>query len=545
MVADAERAVLAKCGIIQFGCDPRALGTQDCCAASIPMNAADQQELKEARALWLQDRCDEALAKFDAVLMRHPDHPLALIDAARAFGGRYQIAKAETLVDRYLATAGRTAAALALAGQTYRMIHRGRKALDSLKEAAGLSAPDAATGLELAMLLDRAGEMEAAEAVLSGVLARDPGFAEGRFFRAHVAIRRGDAEQALPELEAIAGETRHHPYLRTRACYALAEAVDRAGDAAGAIDQALRAKEFGAPDADPLRRIDSLIRKQGDQLARAFTPAKLAQWQREAGGHPPLVLLTGSPRSGTTLIEKVLDAHPGLRSSDEHDLFARFIAPPVLQPPGKAGTGDAGKRLLAADARRAAKMRATYFAGMEELLGEPLAGRVMLDKNPSLTELIPAWLRMAPHSKILVMLRDPRDVVLSCFLNYFPLNAFSVSFLTLEHTARRYVREMDCWLRLRDKLPPDQWRETRYEDCVDDLRGTAGGVIGWMGLEWSDDVMDYRETLARRLTGSPTYADVRAPVHRRAVGKWRRYEEWLAPVQPILAPLVRRFGYEE
>lgn len=507
------------------------------------MMAADPQELKEARALWLQDRCDEALAKFDEVLGKHPDHPLALIDAARAFGGRYQIAKAEGLIDRYLVTTGRTAAALALAGQTYRMIHRGRKALDCLKEAAGLSAPDAATGLELAMLLDRAGEMEGAESVLAGVLARDPGFAEGRFFRAHVMIRRGEAALALPELEAIAGESRHHPYLRTRACYALAEAADRSGDAAGAIRQALRAKAFGAADAEPLRRIDSLIRKQGDQLARAFTPAKLAQWQREAGAHPPLVLLTGSPRSGTTLVEKVLDAHPGLRSSDEHDLFARFIAPPVLQPPGKAGTGDAGKRLLAADARRAARMHANYFAGMEELLGEPLAGRVMLDKNPSLTELIPAWLRMAPHSKILGMLRDPRDVVLSCFLNYFPLNAYSVGFLTLDQCARRYVREMECWLRLRDKLQPGQWRELRYEDCVEDLRTETTGVLGWMGLEWSDAVMDYRETLSGRLTQSPTYADVRTPLHRRAVGKWRRYEEWLAPVQAILSPLVRHFGY--
>ena len=187
-------------------------------------------------------------------------------------------------------------------------------------------------------------------------------------------------------------------------------------------------------------------------------------------------------------------------------------------------------------------MRAGYFSGMEELLGEPLAGRVMLDKNPSLTELVPAWLRMVPHSKILVMLRD---VVLSCFLNYFPLNAYSVSFLTLEQTARRYVREMESWLRLRDHLPRDQWREVRYEDCVADLPGTARAALEWMGLPWSDEVLGYRGTLARRLTQSPTYADVQSPVHGRAVGKWRRYEEWLVPVRTILAPMLRKFGYDD
>ncbi len=508
------------------------------------MSAADPQELREARALWLQDRCDEALEKFDAVLAAHPDHPLALIDAARAFGGCYRIAKAEALVDRFLATAGRSAATLAMAGQTCRMIHRGRKALDCLKESAALAAPDPATGLELAMLLDRGGEMAAADAVLGGLLARHPSFAEGKFFQAHVALRRGAPGGAVPGLEAIAGDPRQHSYLRTRACYALAEAADRAGDPAEAVRQALRAKASGEVEAEPLRRVAALIRKQGDQLARAFTRARLAGWQREVPRHAPVVLLTGNPRSGTTLLEKVLDAHPGLRSSDEHGLFARFIAPPLLQPPGKAGSGDAGQRLLAADARRVATMRDRYLGGMAELLGEPLGGRVLLDKNPSLTELIPAWLRMMPHSKILVMLRDPRDVVLSCFLNYFPLNAYSVSFLSLQATARRYAREMESWLRLREQLPPGQWREVRYEDCVQDLRATAAGALEWMGLDWSDEVMDYRDTLVRRLTQSPTYADVQAPVHRRAVGKWRRYSEWLAPVQPILAPFVRNFGYE-
>ena len=76
-----------------------------------------------------------------------------------------------------------------------------------------------------------------------------------------------------------------------------------------------------------------------------------------------------------------------------------------------------------------------------------------------------------------------------------------------------------------------------------DLQGTAAGTLRWMGLDWSDEVAGYRDTLARRLTQSPTYADVQAPVHRRAVGKWHRYEELLAPVLPLLAPLVRRFGY--
>lgn len=506
------------------------------------MSIADPENLKTARALWLQGRADEALAMFDQVLASHPDHPLALIDAARAFGANYQIHKAASLIDRYLAVCGENPATLALAGQTYHMIHRGPEALEMLARSAASSPPAPATGLELALLLDRAGRLDEARALLAAVLDRHPDFAEGRFFQAHLALRSGNPEAVLADLEALASSPNQHPYLRTRACYALAEAADRAGDAASAVRHALRAKAFGEPDSEPLRKIAALIRKQGDQLSRVFTPSRLAAWQQE--NHRPVALLTGSPRSGTTLLEKILAAHPDLNSSDEHDLFVRLLAPPVLQPPGLAGTGDAGKRLIAASPRRIAEMRAGYFRGMEELLGGAPAGRLLLDKNPSLTETIPAWLRMLPHSKILIMLRDPRDVVLSCFLNYFPLNNYSVSFLSLENTARRYAREMDCWLRLRDRLPAGQWREVRYEDCIDDLRTAAGGTLDWLGLKWSDAILDYRDTLNRRLTRSPTYADVQAPIHRRAIGKWQRYHEFLEPVRPILAPYIRRFGYE-
>ena len=506
------------------------------------MNPEDPQELKNARALWLNHRFDEALAAFDAVLLSHPDHPLALIDAARAFGGLYQIAKAENLIDRFLTASGNTPSALTLAGQTFRMIHRGAKALNAFESSVALSPPDPATGLEHAMLLDRAGKLTEAETALANLLDRHPEFPEARFFHSHVAIRRGDLTAASQALETLASNDSLHPYLRTRACYALAEAADRANHPPDAIRHAIRAKSFGKPDAPQLERIASLITQQGDQLARSFNRSTLTTWQQET--HPPVALLTGSPRSGTTLLEKILDAHSSLRSSDEHDLFARFLAPQILQPPGQAGTGDAGKRLTAADPSLVSSLRNTYFQGMEELLGEPLAGRVILDKNPSLTELIPAWLRVLPHSKILIMLRDPRDVVLSCFLNHFPLNAYTVSFLTLKQTARRYAREMESWLRIRDQLPSSQWREVRYEDCVHDLRTTAGHTLDWLGLDWSDDVADYRSTLARRLTNSPTYADVQAPLHTRAIGKWQRYADFLTPVRGILAPYIRHFGYQ-
>lgn len=506
------------------------------------MTSNDPPKLQTARALWLQSRFEDSLRLFDEVLEEHPDLPLALIDAARANGSHYRILKAEGLLDRCLAVNGENAETLALAGPTYRMIHRGIKALHTLEKAVSLAPADPTSVLELALLLDRAGRGKEALGILGETLGRHPDFMEGRYFHAHLNVRIGDRAAGLGVLETIAADESQHPYLRTRSLHALAEAADRAGEPQQAIAQAARAKSLASKDeVGHLRQIASLLRKQGDQLARVFSQSRLVEWKRDT--HPPVTLLTGSPRSGTTLLEKVLDAHPRIRSSDEHALFARFLAPTVLQPPGLAGTGDAGQRLLRASRETMDGLRQRYFTGMEELLGEPLDGRMMLDKNPSLTETIPAWLRMLPHSKILIAIRDPRDVVLSCYLNHFPLNAYSLGFQTLEETALRYSREMKFWLGIRRKLPTSQWREVRYEDCVADLGKTARGVVEWMDLPWDGAVLDYREKLNTRLTQSPTYADVRSPVHTRSVARWRLYRQWLAPLEPILAPFLQEWGY--
>ncbi|MGC4016250.1 MAG: sulfotransferase [Luteolibacter sp.] len=507
------------------------------------MENPEPEELAEARALWAHDRYEEALEKFEAALARTPDHPIALIDTARAYGSCYRMARASALVSHFLDVCGRTPRTLALAGQTYRMIQRPNEALACLREAVSSSPDDLSATLELALLLDRAGKTGEAEAMLARLLERAPSFAEGRFLRAQLLVRLKRTDEALPVLQAIAQDERQHRYLRTRARYALAEAADQEGDVEKAMQEAAAAKALGEMDAAPMRRIAALIRQQGDQLLEKFSRASLQQWKLEGTDTPPTTLLTGHPRSGTTLLEKALAGHPGLVSSDEHDLFARLIAPPVLQPRGKEGTGHAGKRLLAVDRRRASAMRRSYLRGIGELLDRPLEGRLLVDKNPSLTELIPAWLRMLPDSRILVALRDPRDVVLSCYLNYLPLNAYSVSFLTLEDTARRYVREMETWLRLREILSPEQWREVRYEDSVEDLPGTLHVVLEWMGLPWTDEVLNYRDSLERNPTRSPTYAAVTQPVHRGALARWRRYQAWIEPVMPVLAPVMERLGF--
>src|SRR4030095_15418411 len=94
---------------------------------------------------------------------------------------------------------------------------------------------------------------------------------------------------------------------------------------------------------------------------------------------------------------------------------------------------------------RLSVQRTRYLNYMAAALNQPIGDRIHLDKNPTMTLLIPGMLRLFPETKLLIALRDPRDVVLSCFMQYLPLNANSVCYLTLERTAHRYANDLGTW----------------------------------------------------------------------------------------------------
>jgi hypothetical protein len=166
-----------------------------------------------------------------------------------------------------------------------------------------------------------------------------------------------------------------------------------------------------------------------------------------------------------------------------------------------------------------------------------------LDKNPATNLLIPAMLCVLPELRILVALRDPRDVLVSCYFRYLPLNPVSVCFLTIERAAERYALDMRAWLKFRGMLRTP-WAEIRYEDTVADLAATARRALDLLGLPWDDAVLGYQQRAAKKQVLSPTYEAVTKPIYTSAIGRWRNYEKQLAPVSATLEPFVREFGYE-
>ena len=112
------------------------------------------------------------------------------------------------------------------------------------------------------------------------------------------------------------------------------------------------------------------------------------------------------------------------------------------------------------------------------------------------------WLRVFPNLKVLIALRDPRDVIISCFFLNIMLNVTNVNFLSLERTVKHYRDLMDIWLRLRE-LGGFDWIESRYEDVVSGLEPEGRRVTEFLGLSWHPDQARYHETARRRFCTPP------------------------------------------
>src|SRR6185437_6920891 len=143
--------------------------------------------------------------------------------------------------------------------------------------------------------------------------------------------------------------------------------------------------------------------------------------------------------------------------------------------------------LEAASPALISRVRNNYFACADLLLRRPIGGRLLIDKNPSLNLMIPIVARIFPETKFLVALRDPRDVVMSCFMQALPLTAVSSAYLSLESTVNQYANVIGFWLQMQPRMA-DQWMEVRYEDMVDDLPTVAQSVLKFLGVSYEENV---------------------------------------------------------
>lgn len=351
-------------------------------------------------------------------------------------------------------------------------------------------------------------------------------------------LRLKDNEGALAVAEEIVAREGVSPVNRAYAAGFAGDALDRMARFDEAFDFFTTANDLQA---------DQFAHLAGN-AASPFSPAVIARARAHLDAHglapgpdpgnnaPAPAFLLGFPRSGTTLLEQVLTAHPQVVSFGEQDTLASAC--------GHFFTQEGGLEALdRVDEGTAANCRDRYWQEVEKL-GDVPPGALYLDKLPLNTALLPAIARIFPDARILFAVRDPRDVILSCFQQRFGMNAAMYRFLKLENAAAYYDQVMGLAVAARDQCA-FTLHEVRYERVVADLEGEARQGLGFLGLEWDPGVMDYREGARARHINTPSVAQVVEPIYTRSMGKWRNYERHLAPILSQLEPWAAHWGYTD
>jgi tetratricopeptide (TPR) repeat protein len=391
----------------------------------------------------------------------------------------------------------------------------------------------------LADLAEKENRLDDARLLVRQALTVAPGFLAARAVEARLALRAGRFAAAEGALRDILAQPNLKPNLKSTANMFLGQALEaqeRYGEAfacfttANEIDLGIQTRRFAMAE---FAGSPASIAKLTDFM-RTTNPAT---WIRPLPDRMPTpIFLVGFPRSGTTLLQQVLAGHPELSTLEEQDNF-RDAHKELLLAEG------ALERWSALPRETLAKWRAEYWRRVERKAGEQGRGRLYVDKLPMNLAVLPVIHLLFPRAKFILALRDPRDVIVSCFRSHFEVNAAMFQFLTLAGAARYYDAVMTVAGIARERLPLDV-HVVRYEDVVANLRNEAARVLGFLSLPWADGVLDYAGTAGRRAIFTPSATQVIKPIYASSIGQWRHYAAELAPVLPVLDPWVRKFGYE-
>lgn len=508
-----------------------------------PLIDRDSPLLAEALSLWNAGEHERSLYLFDRAVKAEPDNLRVLINAARSHGKRFDLVRAGEILRKVAARPDATAEAHHLVGESYKLLARFAEAIEAFRRAAASPRPTRRCHVQLAALLEQAGDLDAAQRHAEMALRLEPGDPWATLVEAKVLARRGDAVGAEARFTGLGRRADIHDDLACEAMGELAQLLDRKGDFTGARRAIEACKARQLPHTAALARQAEVMRRRTSRMLDDLTPAVIASWRNNATAEPePRVAhLAGFPRSGTTLLERVLDRHPGIASVEEKDILGQVVFHDLLV--GTTPTAPLVDVLTAAPHAKRRRLAARYAALLNDWAGPGSPGKVLIDKNPGALLITPVLRRLVPSAPLIIALRDPRDVVLSCYMRYLKENLWSMDFMSPRQAAERYAFEIGGWLRLRDVLG-GPFVEVRYEDMVRDLPGQARRVVQTLGLPWDEAVLD-PAAAPNRIVASPTYADVAKPVYASSVGRWRAYAEMLAPAMDILGPLLATLGYGE
>jgi tetratricopeptide (TPR) repeat protein len=393
----------------------------------------------------------------------------------------------------------------------------------------------------LANLASSRGAFAAAKGWAERALGFLPGYPDAVLSLAAAELGLRDKNGAEARIRGLLSEPRLAPLERAYANGLLGDVLDSKNQADEAFEAYTRcnrelrevyAASF-AGEVSALQYVRSMTQYFQGVAGAAWkgrTPA-----DRRITGAAGHVFLLGFPRSGTTLLEVILEGHPGVASLEENESLIDAVREFMQRPEDLDRLARAPEATL--DAFRAAYWRLVGAAGVQ------VSGKQFVDKHPLNTLKLPLIARLFPDAKILFAARDPRDIVLSCFRHRFRMSAPIFELLTVAGAARYYDAVMRLTLCLTGILPLE-FCMVRHEDVVTGFRREMQRLCEYLNLEWVEAMGDFALRTQKRAALTPSTAQLVRGLSTEGLGQWHRYRRHLEPVLPLLAPWAKQFLYE-
>ncbi len=456
-----------------------------------------------------QSRNRDAILACDEAIRHYPDYPDAWIErgAILAAGGSSESARA------------------------------------SFSRAAELAPHLATAHAGLAALAAREGQGETARIHATAALRLDPQNAVATNALASAELAAGQSDSARSLLEPLIERLDAPSLERSMAHSTLANVHDRQSNHAAAFQQYLAANNdfafiHAGPSNDQLDNtgfVEAIVDGLAATPALSAFPAHTVQPAHAAERH---VFLIGYPRSGTTLVENILASLPGVSALEERPTLVTtdeaFIAG------DRVSIIDGIGRFAALDDDALNHHRHAYWDKVVASGMQPNSS-CFVDMDPLKGTRLPFIARLFPDARILIMRRDPRDVVWSCFRTNFAMSSGTLEYTSLQRAARHYDALMRLTQLALERLPL-RYHIVQYQKIVQDFDAESAKMCAFAGLEWTEAVRNFYATAKRRGVTTASVGQVHRGLYD-GTQQWRPYAAYMEPIMDLLQPWVDKFGY--
>ncbi len=484
-------------------------------------NQRQQQLLREAHGLLLQQQWAPAETLLAAALSKGKPSAQALLLMGIAKEGLGEPEQAESFARRALSLDAKPDTLLLLA-RTAKLRGDTDEAVACCDRALAALPGDGRALLIKASALEQAGRFDDARAIIGPMHdhadTQHPALVmDIRYEWGKLLVQRGEHNEAVTLLRSLIDDPGTPPEIRRMQLHLVAKSCDRHADFAGAWDAAARANAIEPVEFDP----DQYAAQVGS-LIETWSAERIAEFPRSTCASEKPVFIVGMPRSGTSLVDQIIDAHPlgagvgELATIEAFGIEFSNSCDPSLPTPARFG---------GMDDRRFTRVSTKYVQHIERLTSrscQRIANKALT--NDKMLGLIS---RLFPNCRVVHIVRDPRDVAVSCFMGGFNNARFPWT-THPEWIARAWEqseRLMDHWKRVLD-IPI---HTVHYESLVRNPAAEFPALIEFLGLDWDPACLDFHTT--SRTVRTLSYDQVNRPLYTTSIGRHTHYAAVLEGVR--------------